>query len=94
MASYPGIASFPGHLTPAFVACSTNAGVRRPGVAKLINSEVMHVEPSSRTIFVHVSFRVVLVCASHLCITLAVFTGFLHLSCAHLAEYSCCTCHL
>ena len=63
-------------------------------VAKLINSEVMHVEPSSRTIFVHVSFRVVLVCASHLCITLAVFTGFLHLSCAHLAEYSCCTCHL
>ena len=44
----------------------------------------MHVEPSSRTIFVHVSFRVVLVCASHLCITLAVFTGFLHLSCARL----------
>ena len=26
----------------------------------------------------------VLVCASHLCITLAVFTGFLHLSCAGL----------
>ena len=44
----------------------------------------MHVEPWSRTIFVHVSFRVVLVCASHLCITLAVFAGFLHLSCARL----------
>ena len=62
-------------------------------VAKLINSEVMHVEPSSRTIFVHVSlewFWFML----HTCITLAVFTDFLHLSCAHLAEYSCCTCHL
>ena len=46
-------------------------------VAKLINSEVTRVEPSGRTIFVHVSFRVVLVCASYLCITLAVFTGFL-----------------
>jgi len=25
------VASYPGLLTPAFVACSTNAGVRMPG---------------------------------------------------------------